>query len=118
MAEFPTLDQLVLDHTPSGAEGSVTCWCGKRFASFGDHSTHVSAAWREACTIRTVKQLDALPADSVVITPTSRITYQKARSSIRVWYSSALATHTADYIGLPALLVWHPDWERGDGQAV
>jgi len=72
--------------------------------------THMADAWREACTIRTVEQLDALPHDAVVMT-SERVVYQRARTPFRDWYSTVFSEVKTDEIPLPALLLWHPDWE-------
>ena len=31
-------------HTPSGADGCVTCWCGERFDTFDEQAAHVAEA--------------------------------------------------------------------------
>lgn len=79
------------------------CRCGK------PHSEeHVAAMWREACTIRTAEQLDALPVGAVV------------RNADGVWETDEPRTwvtpgHEAPFgpqlLVLPALLVWHPEWD-------
>lgn len=58
--------------------------------------------------VTTVEELDALPADSVVMTISSRITYQRARTPRGDWYSSALSVCRTNVIGLPALVLWTP----------
>jgi hypothetical protein len=30
-------------HTPTGYEGSVTCWCDQKFDSWAGHALHVAA---------------------------------------------------------------------------
>lgn len=94
--EFPQLAAVVDKHTPSGAEGHVQCWCGEQFHAFREHADHVADAWREACTIRTVEELDALPQFAVV------------RDRVGTIWENCWASR----IVLPALLIWHPDWER------
>lgn len=60
-----------------------------------EHPAHQAAVWREVCTVRTVEQLDALPDRAVLAVRVDRVLYRYAV--------------TGD--DLPALLVWHPDWE-------
>ena len=67
------------------------------------------AALVEACTIRTVEQLQALPGKSVVH---SDGTWEVFRDAVDPhedgeWWSNGNAWGTPE---LPALLVWHPDW--------
>lgn len=54
------MSKTVLDHTPSGAEGHVTCWCGNRFASFADHSDHVAAAIDKALGGLTREEMEGM----------------------------------------------------------
>ncbi|SBS73835.1 hypothetical protein MHPYR_180083 [uncultured Mycobacterium sp.] len=80
-------------------------------------------AWREACTITTVEQLDALPFESVIRDQDGIILAHNPRhvypSQLRPWWPlSGYSALERDYgveaesITLPALLIWSPDWER------
>lgn len=69
------------------------------------------AAEREACTIRTVDQLNALPPQSVIQSDRSVTgddnpwTWERFDEG---WFTTAFdPTGVPD---LPALLLWHPDW--------
>lgn len=78
------------------------------------HAEHQAAVWREACTIRTVAQLDALPVGSVVMP----LWYLAAGPCWRLsdgWFGVfidkpmyPLGARTKP--DNSALLVWHPDW--------
>ncbi len=41
-APVPSLADIIYQHTPSGAEGNVWCWCGRGFGSFREHAEHVA----------------------------------------------------------------------------
>lgn len=112
MREFPTLADVIDKHTPSGAEGHVTCWCGEQFSSFREHAEHVAAAWRDACTIRTVEELDALPFGAVVRTECGSITdrYRDEDGTLEWWVDGSPDAGVGE--DLPALLIWHPDWRQ------
>lgn len=104
----------VLDrHTPSGAEGNVQCWCGERFCSFAEHAVHQAAAWREACTLRSVEQLSALPEGAAIRSDGRWGRRTLERDDHDGWYEfgDEIPKQTnADL--LPAVLVWHPDWDE------
>lgn len=75
--EHPALAEIVFDHGFNGSGHNGQCDCGDTTTGpsepdwypydMGCHSRHVEKVWREACTIRTVEQLDALPRDAVVV---------------------------------------------------
>lgn len=88
----PSPADIINKHTPSGAEGNVRCWCDQRFDSFREHAEHVAEAWREALTIRTPEQLAAVPGAAVVRDADGYIVERR-------------------YVTLPALILWHPDWD-------
>lgn len=74
-------------------------------------------AWREVCMVRTVEQLDALPEGSVI--RSGRSVLERGSSRGRGlgpvesrWYGIGWELSVdADDTELPALLVWHPDWD-------
>lgn len=69
-------------------------------------------ALREVCTIRTVEQLDALPPESIVKTSDRSIAcrhYDRVHGV--VFGDERPFEWSAKYLALPALLLWHPDWE-------
>lgn len=78
-----------------------------------------TAAWREACTIRTVEQLAAVPFLGVVrevfrASPVGGVDYGgvwERRSSGWEALSGSVMPPGYGSPHLPALLVWHPDWE-------
>lgn len=76
-------------------------------------SADAVAAWREACTIRTLDQLDALPVGSVIRWDRGPGCAAQVieRSGGRDWF--APGDDCSEPHGphmLPALLLWHPDW--------
>lgn len=74
----------------------------------------VLAALREVCTIRTALQLDALPDEAIVRDKVGAAfeRYGNWRSGLSKWFrmDDEVPADGGD-IGLPALLLWHPDWE-------
>lgn len=70
--------------------------------------------WREACTITTVEQLDALPVGS--ITTDSDViggNYERvATEDGEEWWTDGMNDPNHDARDLPTLLIWHPDWSR------
>lgn len=124
-AASPCLQDVLLRHTPSGAEGAslVSCWCGERFDTFAHHAAHQAAVWGEVCMVRTVEQLDALPVGAVVVCAgrpgeiwTERIgagSWQKDDDDRRQWFWWGMDFgEPASEVPLPALLVWSPDWSE------
>lgn len=71
-AQFPTLAEVVADHFRCDEWGGPSWDCGADphcdggGTSYVDYAEHVQDVWRDACTITTVEQLDALPIGSVV----------------------------------------------------
>lgn len=101
-AEFPTLFEVLRRTDPNHPTYGTP--------EFADHQ---AAAWREACTVRTVEQLDALPPETVIKTEGGSIACRHY-SGIGVVFgderpfpwTSSLATE------LPGVLLWHPDWSQ------
>lgn len=95
------------------------CWwhCdGGTAMSPATHAQHQAEMWREACTIRTVEQLDALPNHVVVLSADTwawtRID-EDGYSPGEWWFpAGGEVGSSSDRIELPALLLWHPDWSR------
>ncbi|MFV8169876.1 hypothetical protein [Mycolicibacterium peregrinum] len=109
--KFPTLAE-VLDKHRQGIvhDGWWECYdCGKPH-----NAEHQAAAWRDACTITTVEQLDTLPEASVIHVP-----HKRTASSIEkrhgLWWPSRstgpFPNLTRDNL-LPALLIWYPEWSK------
>ncbi|MEH3142514.1 MAG: hypothetical protein PGN37_20545 [Mycobacterium kyogaense] len=76
-----------------------------------EHAAHVAQVWREACMIRTVEQLAALPEQSVVRNIAWGVTFERVvqnDGTVQWWSPAGLRQDT---VMLPALLVWSPDWE-------
>lgn len=94
-AASPRLQDVLDDHLNLGGRHTWECSCS---ASAQDdwaahtHAQHQADVWREACTIRTVDQLNALPGRAVVRSADGYIVERRR-------------------VELPALLLWHPDWE-------
>ena len=117
MSDFPSLAELLAQHGFLSTMNICACQHGLN-GNFGlmnpdQWRAHVAAAWREACTIRTVEQLDALPAGAIVRSR-GEVAYERARTPGSDWYGTNLATVTGSDIGLPALCIWHPSWEVSD----
>ena len=66
----------------------------------------------DACTVHTAEELDALPADSVVLSEVAIVAYQRARTPGSDWYSTGLSTCESTDIPLPARVIWNPDWSK------
>lgn len=87
--------------------------------SYEDWARRVSAVWREVCTIRTVEQLDALPDEAIVRgggesfegNVFKRYGDWPDDGGSRWLVMGTDPTDTADSVHLPAMLLWHPDWE-------
>lgn len=132
-AEFPALAAVVRQHRLvtylDKSSGSLwigswptryRCECGwvsdESDCTRTDHPEHVESAWREVCTVRTVEQLDGLPDHAIVRSSTDGHAYEKSMlftMAGRRWWEAGNGSpvRSAD-IGLPALLIWHPDWAK------
>lgn len=72
------------------------------------HATHVAATWCEARTVRTVEELEALPALTIIREGIGSDGLTKAPSG--VWRcDDDLTPFMASSITLPALIVWTPE---------
>lgn len=82
----------------------ILCHCGTWFDDEGDHRAHVAATWREARTVRTVEELDALLLVGTIL----RCGYG------RVWeklpgHRRFSGMEVGKDLGVPALVVWTPE---------
>ncbi|BBY78847.1 hypothetical protein MPUL_00050 [Mycolicibacterium pulveris] len=77
---------------------------------FAEIAADAARDWREACMIRTVEQLDALPAGAVIRVGRGGV-LQRGRSG---WFSPGfeVGQDGEDLVesGAEIVLVWHPDW--------
>ncbi|MFV8049894.1 hypothetical protein [Mycobacterium sp. 48b] len=132
MSEFPTLAEVVAKHADTwiGAKsypvhgfaqpGYRVCTCywrdGSPAAQFSRESfaEHVQGEWREACTITTVEQLDALPADTIIVDADNWAWQKDANPGSRLWIPSAFNSELVCEDGpeLPAYVLHHPDWSK------
>ncbi|BBY78910.1 hypothetical protein MPUL_00680 [Mycolicibacterium pulveris] len=115
----PTLAQVVEQHVYS--PNTYLCSCSRDdddapTISFTEWAVHVAAVWREACTITTAGQLDALPTGAVI--RTAGVVYaSEPRTGVQANAWVAIGDryrHCSDEILLPALLIHHPDWSRDE----
>lgn len=111
--EYPTLAEVAAIH--------VRCDSSERIDNDEELGQHIADEWRDACTIRTVEQLDALPIGSVVRTTEERVAVKTGerwgnQSGYGSWWSVAdedefdLSSDELD--DPPALLIFHPDWSK------
>lgn len=132
MSEFPTLAEVVAKHAwyrPTDRDlrrrpwmtRCVGCnWIGdtrnSRMDQLALHAEHVQAVWRDACTIATVEQLDALPLDTVVVDAVGiPRTKRHGNSHMSAGWTHAgnsplKSNELAD--GRPMCVVSHPDWSK------
>lgn len=123
-AEYPTLAEHLAQHHWRGSTLGCECrwnwpkernyFCGEDERIAEMHRKHQAATWREACTIRTAEQLDALPEHAIVRAGTNGHAYEKSMLFTligRRWMEAGNGSpERSDDIGLPALLIWHPGW--------
>lgn len=94
------------------------CNCGAQFPvglrDVQDWGAHVAAVWRDACTVSSVDQLDALPVGSVVMP----LWYLEAGPCWKLsdgWFAvfidKPMHPLGSRREGNAVLLVWHPGWE-------
>ena len=122
-AEFPTLVQVLRQHRVkvshgrywvaqcSGCEWTIDAPVGFRATALDAHEAHQAAAWREACTLRTAEQLEALPPETVIKTEGGSIACRHYTGVGVVFgddrpfpWTSSLVTE------LPGVVMWHPNW--------
>lgn len=117
-AEFPSMAEVMSRHADWVSEGARLCSCFWTDGSLNAQASrltwakHVESEWREACTIRTAEQLDALPEQSVVRNMAFGVAFEcevENDGSI-IWASPGGLRVTA--VMLPALLIWHPGWVK------
>lgn len=124
MTDFPSLAQVLARHESmrDPYRRCQVCICDRwSDTDHGDngHHTHVAHqadAWREACTIRTVEELEALP-DGATVRGANGHAFEKSSESWtfddRRWGEAGNSSpDRSEDIKLPALLIWHPEWER------
>lgn len=116
------------DHLNLGGRHTWECSCSVSAQDERDrtHAEHQAEVWREACTIRTVEQLDTLNrcADSLTgpliksngvqindDTGTTGLGGVLEGNGDGTWndYDGGRDL-TSDQVALPALLLWHPGW--------
>jgi hypothetical protein len=97
MSEFPSLESVLAQHSrridPNHPAYGACRSCGfdpDVTPGTKDFAAHLADAWRSACEVRTVEQLDALPDGVILLGPNGNLTVNK----------------------LPALVIWHPSWVR------
>lgn len=117
MSEFPTLAEVVAKHADfwiGGESPHRSCTCGwtdygpRAQVSREQFAVHVREEWRDACTITTVEQLDALPVRCIV--RWSHGSTDEREACGWSWGPTAHDDFFAD--GDTALLIWHPDWSE------
>lgn len=73
---------------------------------------HFADAWNESCTIRTLEELLVAPAGCILHTKRDGAV---EKFSDGHWYLPGrrdAVSFQRVFGELPALLIWHPDWER------
>ena len=111
-AERPTLLEVLSEHQFVWDIFGARCvsrgcdWTGYR----AQHPTHQLEVWDEACTIKTVEELDALPDRSAVHEPDRDIVWMKdGRYTSEPWWGTGSDIESASTdIHLPARLVHRP----------
>lgn len=94
--------------SPTGS--AWACLCGEPHSA-----AHIAAAWREACTIRTVQELESLPFE-VVVRDASGEVWAHSDTRLGLLYGFWIqpgeeVPSNGTMVALPALLLWHPDWD-------
>lgn len=116
MIEFPTLAEVVAKHADfwiGGERPHRSCTCG--WTDYGPHAQvsreqfaeHLSEMWREACTVTTVDQLDALPNQSIVLFPDG-----DPDSKWEGQWGWSRGTLEEILRVDAVLLLWHPEWSK------
>jgi hypothetical protein len=114
MSDFPSLAEVMkaMPNPIAADEFEPGYW--RSCATWDDIVREVEKVWRDACTITTAEQLDALPDRSIVRAGTNGHAYEKSMLFTltgRRWMEAGNGSpERSDAIGLPALLIWHPGW--------
>jgi hypothetical protein len=118
--DFPTLADLIADHTRVDEWGGPEWDCGANEhcdgggTSYEDYAAHIQAEWLKSRIIETVDQLDALP-DGAVVLADNKAVWQKTSgwSPDEPWWVAGSSVESpSNDIALPARLLHHP----GDSQ--
>jgi hypothetical protein len=115
MSDFPGLSDFLsghLDVTENSIHPECTCgWEQNDDSGVGPYwRDHIEAAWRKACAIGTVEQLQDLPKGCVIRGLTGAVFEKFADAR---WYPSGFGRSVpVDRLNtaLPARLLWHPEW--------
>jgi len=114
VSEFPSLAEVLQDHPI--LDGGNGCGCGRWHAWTKDGELngcweeHAQDAWREACAITTVEQLDALPVGSVIsLAGGIAELVDTGEGDPPEWWIDGQDQGSMGS-ELPALLIWHPRW--------
>lgn len=120
MSDFPTLADLITDHSRVDEWGGPAWDCGADEHcdgggnSYEDYAAHIQSEWVKSRRIETVEQLDALP-DRAVVLADNREVWSKNSGYYpgQPWWAagSEIESPSTD-IALPARLLHHP----GDSQ--
>jgi hypothetical protein len=98
--EFPTLADVVT---------ATLNECGIDDADMVE-TPDIIRAWREARTVRTVEDLDHVPARAIVRSEAGTIACRfDGRNGVVFGDDRPFPWHK---LALPALLLWHPDWSQ------
>ena len=101
-------------HRPYGLD----CKCGEPINSDGFWVSHVRDVLREALTVRSVEELDALPVGTVIrdSLPGDPVVCERQKTfgdsrfeSDSEWFAVGDGVAAAD-VWLPALVLFRPDW--------
>jgi len=132
MSTYPSLKQFLTSHRFDDSSPASEVFCHESDDSpqvglkrgpnaqfdWEEWVDHVTDAWREVCTIRTVEQLDALPVGCVLrdslpnypVVLERQDTSDAEDGSSGEWY--AVGDGRPAVAHLPVLLIWHPDWSQ------
>lgn len=118
-AECPTLAGVIAAH-PEGQDWGIPngeCTECEEYTS-ATWAEHIESAWREACTIRTLEELNALPVGSIVVTMWDPAPHHVMTRFTDGWFGWPSRDCPLFPLGAAkgdewVLLVWHPGWARG-----
>ncbi len=109
-AEYPSLADHLATHQWSFIKHGCRC---DDPGTVGEWPEHVATSWAEACTIRTIQQLEALPDDSTIrVIDGGEINRKTSRrdGSAEWWTTGSEEDIRSTVALLPALLIDHPEW--------